>query len=42
MHSGKCVDVSGISTDPGAKSHQWTCDPATDLNSKKNTWLAVE
>ncbi|MCK8437129.1 RICIN domain-containing protein [Streptomyces sp. D2-8] len=36
VHSGKCVDVSGISTDPGAKIHQWTCDPATDLTWKKN------
>jgi hypothetical protein len=24
-HSGKCVDVSGISHDPGAALHQWTC-----------------
>jgi hypothetical protein len=36
VHSGKCVDVSGISTDPGAKIHQWTCDSATDLTWKKN------
>ncbi|MBD0839297.1 RICIN domain-containing protein [Streptomyces sp. TRM68416] len=36
VHSGKCVDVSGISTDPRAKIHQWTCDPATDLTWKKN------
>ncbi|GHH80627.1 RICIN domain-containing protein [Streptomyces capitiformicae] len=36
VHSGKCVDVSGISSDPRAKIHQWTCDPATDLTWKKN------
>ncbi|WP_234383385.1 RICIN domain-containing protein [Streptomyces dysideae] len=36
VHSGKCVDVSGISTDPGAKIHQWTCDSATDMAWKKN------
>jgi hypothetical protein len=36
VHSGKCVDVSGISTTPGAVIHQWTCDPASDLTSKKN------
>ncbi|MFI8932212.1 RICIN domain-containing protein [Streptomyces sp. NPDC053474] len=35
-HSGKCVDVSGISTDPGARIHQWPCDPANDLTWKKN------
>jgi len=35
-HSGKCVDVSGISTAPGAVIHQWTCDPASDLTWKKN------
>lgn len=36
MHSGKCVDVSEISTAPGAKIHQWTCDPASALNNKRN------
>jgi hypothetical protein len=36
VHSGKCVDVSGISTEPRAKIHQWTCAPATDLTWKKN------
>ncbi|WP_307020606.1 RICIN domain-containing protein [Streptomyces canus] len=36
VHSGKCVDVSGISTTAGAKIHQWTCDPASALNNKKN------
>ncbi|WP_107463902.1 RICIN domain-containing protein [Streptomyces sp. MA5143a] len=36
VHSGKCVDVSEISTAPGAKLHQWTCDPASALVNKKN------
>ncbi|MFI6930641.1 RICIN domain-containing protein [Streptomyces sp. NPDC050287] len=36
VHSGKCVDVSQISTATGAKIHQWTCDPASALNNKKN------
>jgi hypothetical protein len=36
VHSGKCVDVSGISTAPGAVIHQWTCDPASDMTWKKN------
>lgn len=35
-HSGKCVDVSGISTTAGAKIQQWTCDPANALSNKKN------
>ncbi|MFE9644669.1 RICIN domain-containing protein [Streptomyces sp. NPDC006365] len=36
VHSGKCVDVSQVSTAPGAKIHQWTCDPASALNNKRN------
>ncbi|MFF4799247.1 RICIN domain-containing protein [Streptomyces sp. NPDC001351] len=36
VHSGKCVDVSGVSTTPGAVIHQWTCDPASALNNKRN------
>ncbi|MER6420157.1 RICIN domain-containing protein [Streptomyces sp. NPDC001137] len=36
VHSGKCVDVSGVSTTPGALIHQWTCDPASALNNKRN------
>ncbi|WP_246101153.1 RICIN domain-containing protein [Streptomyces cyaneus] len=36
VHSGKCVDVSEVSTTAGAKIHQWTCDPASVLNTKKN------
>ncbi|WP_330288020.1 RICIN domain-containing protein [Streptomyces sp. NBC_00576] len=35
-HSGKCVDVSTISTAPGALVHQWTCDTGSTLNTKKN------
>ncbi|CAM5615211.1 RICIN domain-containing protein [Streptomyces griseorubiginosus] len=36
VHSGKCVDVSTISTAPGALVHQWTCDTGSTLNTKKN------
>ncbi|MER6129670.1 RICIN domain-containing protein [Streptomyces sp. NPDC001795] len=36
VHSGKCVDVSDVSTTAGAKIHQWTCDPASALSTKKN------
>ncbi|MEV5439971.1 RICIN domain-containing protein [Streptomyces sp. NPDC052682] len=36
VHSGKCVDVSTISTAPGALVHQWTCDSASALTTKKN------
>jgi hypothetical protein len=36
VHSGKCVDVTGVSTAPGALIHQWTCDPASALSTKKN------
>lgn len=35
-HSGKCVDVSNISTTVSAPVHQWTCDPASALGTKKN------
>ncbi|MEV4561901.1 RICIN domain-containing protein [Kitasatospora sp. NPDC049285] len=35
-HSGKCVDVTAISTTPGALVHQWTCDTGTSLSTKKN------
>ena len=31
VHSGKCVDVTGVSTSPGTLIHQWTCDPASTL-----------
>ncbi|MBP5934520.1 RICIN domain-containing protein [Streptomyces scabiei] len=36
VHSGKCVDVSTISTAPGALVHQWPCDGAGALTTKKN------
>ena len=36
VHSGKCVDVSTISTAPGALVHQWTCDTGSTLPTKKN------
>ncbi|MFI6151309.1 RICIN domain-containing protein [Kitasatospora sp. NPDC051170] len=36
VHSGKCVDVSGVSATPGALIHQWTCDPASNLANKRN------
>jgi hypothetical protein len=36
VHSGKCVDVSTISTAPGALVHQWPCDAASALTTKKN------
>ncbi|MFF4354042.1 hypothetical protein [Streptomyces sp. NPDC001530] len=36
MHSGKCVDISAVSTQPRALIHQWTCDPASALSAKKN------
>ncbi|MFE5584022.1 RICIN domain-containing protein [Kitasatospora sp. NPDC056531] len=35
-HSGKCVDVTAISTAPGALIHQWTCDTGSVLSTKKN------
>ncbi|WP_329557331.1 RICIN domain-containing protein [Streptomyces sp. NBC_00696] len=36
VHSGKCVDVSNVSTTAGAQIHQWTCDTASALTTKKN------
>ncbi|MDL5205817.1 RICIN domain-containing protein [Streptomyces sp. ALI-76-A] len=36
VHSGKCVEVSQISTTPGAAVHQWTCDAASALTTKRN------
>ncbi|WP_069768009.1 RICIN domain-containing protein [Streptomyces sp. LUP30] len=36
VHSGKCVDVSRVSTQPRALVHQWTCDPASALPTKRN------
>jgi len=37
-HSGKCVDVSTISTAPRAPVHQWTCNPATQGSPLNQTW----
>ncbi|MEV4140994.1 RICIN domain-containing protein [Dactylosporangium sp. NPDC049742] len=37
-HSGKCVDVSTISTAAGALVHQWTCNPAGQGNPLNQTW----
>lgn len=37
-HSGKCVDVSGISSAPGALVHQWTCIPASQGSPLNQTW----
>jgi hypothetical protein len=37
-HSGKCVDVSTISTAPGAVIHQWTCNPTTQGTPLNQTW----
>ncbi|KUN57402.1 ricin-type beta-trefoil lectin domain protein [Streptomyces canus] len=36
VNSGKCVDVSDISTTAGALVHQWTCDATSALTTKKN------
>jgi hypothetical protein len=37
-HSGKCVDVSAISTAARAAIHQWTCNPATQNGPLNQTW----
>lgn len=37
-HSGKCVDVSTVSTAPGALIHQWTCNPAGQASPLNQTW----
>jgi hypothetical protein len=37
-HSGKCVDVSGISTAARALIHQWTCNPAGQSSPRNQTW----
>jgi hypothetical protein len=37
-HSGKCVDVSAISTAAGALVHQWTCNPAGQGSPLNQTW----
>ncbi|KAB1948561.1 RICIN domain-containing protein [Micromonospora sp. ALFpr18c] len=37
-HSGKCVDVSTISTAPRAPIHQWTCNAVGQGNPLNQTW----
>ena len=37
-HSGKCVDVSGISTAARAAIHQWTCNPTAQSSPANQTW----
>jgi len=37
-HSGKCVDVSTISTAAGAPIHQWTCNPVGQASPLNQTW----
>ncbi|WP_214109141.1 RICIN domain-containing protein [Acrocarpospora catenulata] len=37
-HSGKCVDVSTISTAARAPIHQWTCNPAGQGSPLNQTW----
>ncbi|WIM93008.1 RICIN domain-containing protein [Actinoplanes oblitus] len=37
-HSGKCVDVSGISTAAHAPVHQWTCNPVSQGSPLNQTW----
>jgi hypothetical protein len=37
-HSGKCVDVSTVSTAARAPIHQWTCNPAGQGNPLNQTW----
>ncbi|MGW4214427.1 RICIN domain-containing protein [Lentzea sp. NPDC004789] len=37
-HSGKCVDVNGISTAARAQIIQWTCKPVTQGTELNQTW----
>jgi hypothetical protein len=37
-HSGKCVDVSGISTVVRVAVHRWTCNPAGQRTPLNQTW----
>ncbi|GAA1034094.1 RICIN domain-containing protein [Virgisporangium ochraceum] len=37
-HSGKCVDVSTVSTAQGAPIHQWTCNPVGQGSPLNQTW----
>ncbi len=40
-HSGKCVDVSAISTAARALIHQWTCNPAGQGSPLNQTWRVL-
>ncbi|MFJ6153470.1 RICIN domain-containing protein [Micromonospora profundi] len=40
-HSGKCVDVSTISTAPRAPVHQWTCNPTGQGSPLNQTWRVL-
>ncbi len=37
-HSGKCVDVNGVSTAARAVVHQWTCKPVSQAGPLNQTW----
>ncbi|HEV7711475.1 MAG TPA: RICIN domain-containing protein [Asanoa sp.] len=37
-HSGKCVDVSTVSTAARAPIHQWTCNPVGQSSPLNQTW----
>ncbi|MEV6879443.1 RICIN domain-containing protein [Amycolatopsis sp. NPDC051128] len=37
-HSGKCVDVNGVSTAARAAVIQWTCKPASQSSPLNQTW----
>ncbi|MFI7432325.1 RICIN domain-containing protein [Micromonospora haikouensis] len=37
-HSGKCVDVNGVSTAAGARILQWTCKPVGQSSPLNQTW----
>ena len=37
-HSGRCVDVNGVSTAARAVVHQWTCKPAGQNSPLNQTW----
>lgn len=40
-HSGKCVDVSEVSTRPGAALHQWTCNAVGQASPLNQTWRLI-
>jgi hypothetical protein len=40
-HSGKCVDVNGVSTAVHAPVIQWTCKPASQGNPLNQTWRVL-